>query len=190
MWETFSVVPSAREPTLCPRGSHPPGDAPVPSARMTRASPWRLCVCCGVTEAPDSAKQSTVAGPEVQSSCYRRACAPAGLSPEALPSPAGCACSPVAAGMQTPVCPPERSRRALLQVYHCRPLALAFLELTVVRRFHEHAHQPGVPPPLRAVLRRLSALYAVWSLGQHTALLYRGETALRRRAGRSLRAAY
>ncbi|XP_059962453.1 peroxisomal acyl-coenzyme A oxidase 3 isoform X3 [Mesoplodon densirostris] len=60
------------------------------------------------------------------------------------------------------------------QVYCCRPLALAFLELTVVRRFHEHVHQPGVPSPLRAVLGRLSALYALWSLNQHTALLYRG----------------
>ncbi|XP_028348170.1 peroxisomal acyl-coenzyme A oxidase 3 isoform X4 [Physeter macrocephalus] len=60
------------------------------------------------------------------------------------------------------------------QVYCCRPLALAFLELTVVRRFHEHVHQPHVPPPLRAVLGRLSALYALWALNQHTALLYRG----------------
>ncbi|XP_061047895.1 peroxisomal acyl-coenzyme A oxidase 3 isoform X1 [Eubalaena glacialis] len=60
------------------------------------------------------------------------------------------------------------------QVYCCRLLALAFLELTVVRRFHEHVHQPHVPPSLRAVLGRLSALYALWSLNQHTALLYRG----------------
>lgn len=60
------------------------------------------------------------------------------------------------------------------QVYHCRSLALAFLELTVLRRFHEHTHQPGVPPPLRAVLQRLSALYGLWSLSQHMALLYRG----------------
>ncbi|XP_019309353.2 peroxisomal acyl-coenzyme A oxidase 3 isoform X4 [Panthera pardus] len=60
------------------------------------------------------------------------------------------------------------------QVYRCRSLALAFLELTVVRRFHEYVHQPGVPPPLRATLQRLSALYALWSLNQHTALLYRG----------------
>ncbi|XP_016051286.1 PREDICTED: peroxisomal acyl-coenzyme A oxidase 3 [Miniopterus natalensis] len=60
------------------------------------------------------------------------------------------------------------------QVYCCRPLALAFLELTVVRRFHEHTHRPGVPPQLRAVLRRLSALYGLWSLNQHSALLYRG----------------
>lgn len=61
------------------------------------------------------------------------------------------------------------------QVYYCRSLALAFLELTVVRRFHAYTHQPSVPPSLRAVLGRLSALYALWSLSQHTALLYRGE---------------
>lgn len=60
------------------------------------------------------------------------------------------------------------------QVYYCRSLALAFLELTAVRKFHEHTHQPGVPPPLRAVLQRLSALYGLWSLSQHMALLYRG----------------
>ncbi|KAF5912960.1 peroxisomal acyl-coenzyme A oxidase 3 isoform X2 [Diceros bicornis minor] len=60
------------------------------------------------------------------------------------------------------------------QVYYCRSLALAFLELTVLRRFHEYTHQPRVPPPLRAVLGRLSALYGLWSLSRHTALLYRG----------------
>ncbi|XP_043304513.1 peroxisomal acyl-coenzyme A oxidase 3 isoform X1 [Cervus canadensis] len=75
------------------------------------------------------------------------------------------------------------------QVYHCRPLALAFLELTVARRFHEYAHQPRVPPPLRAVLRRLSALYAVWSLGQHTALLYRGGYFSGERAGKAMESA-
>lgn len=75
------------------------------------------------------------------------------------------------------------------QVYHCRPLALAFLELTVVRRFHEHTHQPHVPPPLRAVLRRLSALYALWSLSQHTALLYRGGYFSGERAGKVLESA-
>lgn len=60
------------------------------------------------------------------------------------------------------------------QVYYCRSLALAFLELTVLRRFHEHTHQPGVPPPLQIVLQRLSALYGLWSLSQHMGLLYRG----------------
>lgn len=61
------------------------------------------------------------------------------------------------------------------QVYYSRSLALAFLELTVVRKFHEFTHQPCVPPTLRAVLQRLSALYGLWSLSQHAALLYRGE---------------
>lgn len=61
------------------------------------------------------------------------------------------------------------------QVYHCRSLALVFLELTVLRKFRELTRQPGVPPTLRAVLQRLSALYGLWSLSQHTALLYRGE---------------
>uniref|UniRef100_A0A8C3X8W8 Acyl-coenzyme A oxidase n=1 Tax=Catagonus wagneri TaxID=51154 RepID=A0A8C3X8W8_9CETA len=70
------------------------------------------------------------------------------------------------------------------QVYYCRSLALAFLELAVVRRFHEFSHQPRVPPPLQAVLRRLSALYALWSLNQHTALLYRAEGRFRRPGGR------
>lgn len=72
------------------------------------------------------------------------------------------------------------------QAYCCRPLALAFLELTVVRRFHQHTHQPGVPPPLRAVLQRLSALYGLWSLSQHTALLYRGGYFSGEKAGKML----
>lgn len=75
------------------------------------------------------------------------------------------------------------------QVYGCRSLALAFLELTVVRRFHERTHQPDVPPPLRAVLRRLSALYGLWSLSQHTALLYRGGYFSGEQAGKMLEGA-
>ncbi|KAK2115386.1 acyl-Coenzyme A oxidase [Saguinus oedipus] len=70
---------------------------------------------------------------------------------------------------------PRSSRcRPVLQVFHGRPLALAFMELMVLQRFHEHVHRPCVPPSLRAVLGRLSALYALWSLNCHTALLYRG----------------
>ncbi|XP_053778960.1 peroxisomal acyl-coenzyme A oxidase 3 isoform X2 [Desmodus rotundus] len=75
------------------------------------------------------------------------------------------------------------------QVYCCRSLALVFLELTVVRRFHEHTHQPSVPPSLRAPLRRLSALYGLWSLSQHTALLYRGGYCSGERAGKLLESA-
>lgn len=75
------------------------------------------------------------------------------------------------------------------QVYCCRSLALAFLELTVLRRFHEYTHQPGVPPPLRAPLQRLSALYGLWSLGQHMALLYRGGYCSGERAGKLMESA-
>ncbi|XP_055988787.1 peroxisomal acyl-coenzyme A oxidase 3 [Sorex fumeus] len=60
------------------------------------------------------------------------------------------------------------------QVSHCRPLALAFLELTVLQRFREHTRRPEVPTGLRPVLGRLCALYGLWSLSQHMALLYRG----------------
>ncbi|XP_051020743.1 peroxisomal acyl-coenzyme A oxidase 3 [Acomys russatus] len=60
------------------------------------------------------------------------------------------------------------------QVYFCRPLALAFMEFTVLQRFHTHAHSSSVPPTLQAVLKRLSTLYGLWSLSQHMALLYQG----------------
>ncbi|XP_042528634.1 peroxisomal acyl-coenzyme A oxidase 3 [Dipodomys spectabilis] len=72
------------------------------------------------------------------------------------------------------------------QVYYCRPLGLAFMELTVAQQFHEHAHSPGVPPSLRAVLGRLSALYTLWSLSQHQALLYRGGYISSEQAGKAL----
>uniref|UniRef100_A0A452TZL2 Acyl-coenzyme A oxidase n=1 Tax=Ursus maritimus TaxID=29073 RepID=A0A452TZL2_URSMA len=75
------------------------------------------------------------------------------------------------------------------QVYYCRPLALAFLELTVVRKFHEYTHQRSVPPPLRAVLGRLGALYALWSLSQHTALLYQGGYFAGEQAGKMIQSA-
>lgn len=80
------------------------------------------------------------------------------------------------------VCPGGALSRVpvpISQVYHCRSLALAFMELTVVQRFLSYTHHVSVPGPLRAVLGRLSALYSLWSLSQHTALLYRGETSQR-----------
>lgn len=75
------------------------------------------------------------------------------------------------------------------QVYHTRTLALAFMELTVVQRFHERTHGPNVPPSLRTVLGRLSALYTLWSLSQHTALLYRGGYLSGEQAGQALEGA-
>ncbi|XP_012579511.1 PREDICTED: peroxisomal acyl-coenzyme A oxidase 3 [Condylura cristata] len=75
------------------------------------------------------------------------------------------------------------------QVSCCRPLALAFLELTVLRRFHQLVHGPGVPPSLRAVLGRLCALYGFWSLSQHSALLYRGGYFSGEQAGQAIESA-
>ncbi|XP_037064766.1 peroxisomal acyl-coenzyme A oxidase 3 isoform X2 [Peromyscus leucopus] len=72
------------------------------------------------------------------------------------------------------------------QVYCCRPLALAFLELTVVQRFHTHTHSSSVPPSLQAVLRRLGMLYSLWSLNRHMALLYRGGYISGEQAGRAM----
>lgn len=72
------------------------------------------------------------------------------------------------------------------QVYFCRPLALTFMELTVVQRFLEHAHSSSVPPSLQAVLKRLSTLYGLWSLSQHVALLYRGGYISGEQTGRSM----
>ncbi|KAM6221805.1 peroxisomal acyl-coenzyme A oxidase 3 [Rhynchocyon petersi] len=60
------------------------------------------------------------------------------------------------------------------QVYHCRTLALAFMELTVAQRFHDFTQHPSIPTSLRGVLGRLSALYGLWSLSSHMAVLYRG----------------
>ncbi|XP_064142260.1 peroxisomal acyl-coenzyme A oxidase 3 isoform X3 [Loxodonta africana] len=60
------------------------------------------------------------------------------------------------------------------QVYHCRSLALAFMEFAVAQRFHDFTHSPSVPPSLRGVLGRLSALYVLWSLHSHLASLYQG----------------
>ncbi|XP_036902383.1 peroxisomal acyl-coenzyme A oxidase 3 isoform X2 [Sturnira hondurensis] len=79
--------------------------------------------------------------------------------------------------------------RSRSQAYCCRPLALAFLELTVLRRFHEYTRQPSVPTPLQAPLRRLCALYGLWSLSQHTGLLYQGGYCSGERAGKLVESA-
>lgn len=84
------------------------------------------------------------------------------------------------------VVPQQPARPVGAQVYHLRTLALAFIELTVVQRFHKHTHGPDVPPALQAVLGRLSALYALWSLSQHTALLYQGGYLSGEQAGQAL----
>ncbi|XP_068044685.1 peroxisomal acyl-coenzyme A oxidase 3 isoform X2 [Anomalospiza imberbis] len=60
------------------------------------------------------------------------------------------------------------------QVYYCRSLALAFIEQTALQRYHDYTHDPGVPAALQPVLRDLSALYGLWSLSKHLAVLYQG----------------
>uniref|UniRef100_A0A8C3QKE1 Acyl-coenzyme A oxidase n=1 Tax=Cyanoderma ruficeps TaxID=181631 RepID=A0A8C3QKE1_9PASS len=60
------------------------------------------------------------------------------------------------------------------QVYYCRSLALAFIEHTALQRYHDFTHQPSVPAALQPVLRNLSALYGLWSLSKHLAVLYQG----------------
>ncbi|XP_038601737.1 peroxisomal acyl-coenzyme A oxidase 3 isoform X2 [Tachyglossus aculeatus] len=60
------------------------------------------------------------------------------------------------------------------QVFQCRPLALAFAEHSVLQRFVELYRPPRTPASLRPVLARLAALYGLWALTGHTALLYQG----------------
>ncbi|RLW08871.1 hypothetical protein DV515_00002966 [Chloebia gouldiae] len=60
------------------------------------------------------------------------------------------------------------------QVYYCRSLALAFIEQTALQRSHDYTHGAGVPAALQPVLRDLSALYGLWSLSKHLAVLYQG----------------
>ncbi|XP_074848524.1 peroxisomal acyl-coenzyme A oxidase 3 isoform X3 [Carettochelys insculpta] len=60
------------------------------------------------------------------------------------------------------------------QVYYCRSLAIAFIEQTVLQRYHEHTHDPDTPTTLQPVLKHLSALYGLWSLSKHMAVLYQG----------------
>ncbi|KAL2079445.1 hypothetical protein ACEWY4_025189 [Coilia grayii] len=60
------------------------------------------------------------------------------------------------------------------QVYYCRSLAIVFIEHTVLQRFHDLVHDEDTPADLRPVLLRLAALYGLWSLSNHMAILYQG----------------
>lgn len=61
------------------------------------------------------------------------------------------------------------------KVYYCRSLAIAFIEHTVLQRYHDYTHDTSVPVALQPVLRNLSALYGLWSLSKHLTVLYQGE---------------
>uniref|UniRef100_A0A3B4FVY4 Acyl-coenzyme A oxidase n=1 Tax=Pundamilia nyererei TaxID=303518 RepID=A0A3B4FVY4_9CICH len=60
------------------------------------------------------------------------------------------------------------------QVYYCRSLAMAYIEHTCLQRFHELTTNQDTPAGLRPVLRKLCALYGLWSLSSHMATLYQG----------------
>ncbi|NXK27239.1 ACOX3 oxidase, partial [Arenaria interpres] len=70
------------------------------------------------------------------------------------------------------------------QVYYCRSLAIAFIEQTVLQRYHDYTHDPSIPSSLQPVLKNLSALYGFWSLSKHLAVLYQGGYASGEQAGR------
>uniref|UniRef100_A0A663DK26 Acyl-coenzyme A oxidase n=1 Tax=Aquila chrysaetos chrysaetos TaxID=223781 RepID=A0A663DK26_AQUCH len=70
------------------------------------------------------------------------------------------------------------------QVYYCRSLAIAFIEQTVLQRYHAYTHDPNIPSTLQPVLKNLSALYGLWSLSKHLAVLYQGGYASGEQAGR------
>ncbi|XP_041909800.1 peroxisomal acyl-coenzyme A oxidase 3 isoform X1 [Corvus kubaryi] len=70
------------------------------------------------------------------------------------------------------------------QVYYCRSLAIAFIEQTVLQRYHDYTHDTSVPVALQPVLRSLSALYGLWSLSKHLAVLYQGGYASGEQPGR------
>ncbi|KAM8939550.1 peroxisomal acyl-coenzyme A oxidase 3 [Pelodytes ibericus] len=60
------------------------------------------------------------------------------------------------------------------QVYYCRSLALSFIEHTILQKYHDHTLDSSTPANLQPVLRKLCALYGLWSLSKHLAVLYQG----------------
>ncbi|CAG2201412.1 ACOX1 [Mytilus edulis] len=62
------------------------------------------------------------------------------------------------------------------QVYYCRTLAIAFIEMTVLERFYkvlqEGKNGEDVPSELRPVLTRICSLFGLWRLEQHLTTLY------------------
>lgn len=60
------------------------------------------------------------------------------------------------------------------QVYYCRSLAMAYIEHNCLQRFHDLTKDEDTPAGLRPVLSKLCALYGLWSLSTHMAILYQG----------------
>ncbi|KAF3836719.1 hypothetical protein F7725_004183 [Dissostichus mawsoni] len=60
------------------------------------------------------------------------------------------------------------------QVYSSRTLAMAYIEHNCLQRFHDLTVDEDTPADLRPVLSKLCALYGLWSLSTHMAILYQG----------------
>ncbi|GFO08944.1 acyl-CoA oxidase [Plakobranchus ocellatus] len=63
------------------------------------------------------------------------------------------------------------------QAYYCRSLAMAYIEHTVLDRFVKVSIEKDdeeTPKELQPVLRRMAALYGLWSMEKHLATLYQG----------------
>ncbi|KAM8899463.1 peroxisomal acyl-coenzyme A oxidase 3 isoform 1-T2 [Spinachia spinachia] len=60
------------------------------------------------------------------------------------------------------------------QVYYCRSLAISYIELNCLQKFHDLITNQDTPASLRPVLSKLCALYGLWSLSSHMATLYQG----------------
>ncbi|KAK5848676.1 hypothetical protein PBY51_006270 [Eleginops maclovinus] len=61
------------------------------------------------------------------------------------------------------------------QVYSSRTLAMAYIEHNCLQRFHDLTVDEDTPAALRPVLSKLCALYGLWSLSNHMAILYQGD---------------
>ncbi|CAL8327011.1 unnamed protein product [Lota lota] len=60
------------------------------------------------------------------------------------------------------------------QVYYCRSLALAYIEHMALQSYCVMLESEQTPAGLRPVLTKLGALYGLWSLSNHMAILYQG----------------
>ncbi|XP_072232772.1 peroxisomal acyl-coenzyme A oxidase 3 [Leuresthes tenuis] len=60
------------------------------------------------------------------------------------------------------------------QVYYCRSLAITYIEHNCLQRFHDVTTDEDTPADLKPVLRKLCALYGLWSLSSHMTTLYQG----------------
>nr|XP_034968158.1 peroxisomal acyl-coenzyme A oxidase 3 isoform X1 [Zootoca vivipara] len=78
----------------------------------------------------------------------------------------------------------EFEARNNTQVYYCRSLAIAFIEHTVLQRYHDYVHSSNTPASLQPVLKNICSLYGLWSLNKHMAVLYQGGYASDANAGR------